>query len=150
MFPLKTSTRIQEIILAVGPTDGSPSNLWTKGLIHCDFASTKVSGVYTFMLCLDKIAEENGGIQIWKDSKRSHHDPKNPSQGIEELVAKTLLGSKNTVLYLGCVVIASVSSKPNKLCQESNNLDCEFQIETRHHHNYIKDTTISKNGHRPG
>ena len=111
-FPLKNSTRIQESILVVAPWDGSSLNWWTKGLIHQDYASLDVLGIYTFMLCLDNVTPDNGSIKIWKESKMSHHDPKNPGQGIEGLVATTLLGTKNTVFIWDARLLHQ--SLPNK------------------------------------
>jgi hypothetical protein len=92
-FLLKTRTRIQEIVLVVAPPDSSRSNFWTHGKIYRHFLSTEVSGAYTCMLCLNDVTEDNGPIKIWKNSKRSPHDPKNPTQGIVGQDAKTLLGS---------------------------------------------------------
>jgi hypothetical protein len=50
-FPLKRSTRIQEIVFVLAPPDGSRLNTWTKGLIHRDFSSTEVSGS-TLLCCV--------------------------------------------------------------------------------------------------
>ena len=96
-FPLKKNRRVQEIVLSVAPPDSSRSNSWTSGLIHRDFKSTEVSGIYTFLLCLDDVTEENGSIKIWKDSKTSEHDRKHPNRAIKGMAAATLLGPKNTV-----------------------------------------------------
>jgi hypothetical protein len=96
-FPLKTNTRIQQIVLVVAPPEGTRSNSWTRGKIHRDFSSPEVSGVYTFLLCLDEVTNTNGAIQIWRESKSCPHNNKTPIRGLDGLVVQTLLGPKNTV-----------------------------------------------------
>jgi hypothetical protein len=96
-FPLKKNTRNQEIIVVLAPGVNLRSNWWTKGLIHRDFASTEVTGVYTIMFCVDRVTEENGAVQIWQQSKNCVHDTKNPTTATKDMTATTLAGPKNSV-----------------------------------------------------
>ena len=111
-FPLKKNTRIQEVLLIVAPPDGSRSNSWTKGRIHRDFSSPEVSGVYTFLLCIDEVIEENGSIKMWCNSKKLSHDSSNPSRGKEGMDVKTLVGPKSTVFVWDARLLHQ--SLPNK------------------------------------
>jgi hypothetical protein len=114
-FPLKKNTRIQEIVVAIAPPAGSRSTPWTRGLIHRDMDSPEVTGIYTFMLCIDEITQDNGALEIWCQSKKSVHQIKHPRRAIEGMVVKTLTGPKNTVFVWDSRLLHQ--ALPNRTCK---------------------------------
>ncbi len=99
----------------LAPRVNGRSNWWTKGKTHCDFAYTEVAGIYTIMYCIDEIAEENGAVQIWKESKYSNHDAKNPTQATKDMKVTSLVGPKGTVFIWDARLLhQSLPNKTNK------------------------------------
>ena len=98
-FPLK-EVLIHAPLLVVAPKTSSSSNAWTKGTLHRDFNCTKTSGVYSFMLFLDEVTEENGTVSFWKHSKSiSPIDPRHPERAINKagLSSELVHGPEGTV-----------------------------------------------------
>lgn len=98
-FPLKSETRIGTPKLVVAPPLNSRSTAYTRGIIHRDFVTLDVTGVYTFALFLDTVTTENGAIEIWPTSKQCPHDRRNPTRHVRqlELDSTTVVGPKGTV-----------------------------------------------------
>ena len=98
-FPLK-EVLIHAPLLVVAPKTSSSSNAWTKGTLHRDFDCTETSGVYSFMLFLDEVTEENGTVSFWKHSKSiSPIDPRHPERAINQagISSERVYGPEGTV-----------------------------------------------------
>ena len=99
-FPLK-EVKIHSPLLVVAPKTSNSSNAWTKGTLHRDFDCTETSGVYSFMLFLDEVTEENGTVSFWKHSKSvSPIDPRHPERAINNagLSSERVYGPEGTVI----------------------------------------------------
>ena len=98
-FPLKDAI-IHSPLLVVAPKASSNSNAWTKGTLHRDFDCTATSGVYSFMLFLDEVNEDNGTVSFWRHSKSiGPIDPRHPERALHKagLSSEQVYGLEGTV-----------------------------------------------------
>jgi hypothetical protein len=99
-FPLsKSEVYANAAGISIAPPNSTRSNAWTCGAVHRDFNEVHQSGVYTFLLCVDEMTEENGAIRFWNGSKGCPVDKKNPTRGLQQmgLLPTTLVGAQGTV-----------------------------------------------------
>jgi hypothetical protein len=99
-FPLHKTTIYADVAgISIAPAKSHRSNFWTCGNTHRDFSDVQQAGVYTFLLCLDVMTEDNGAIQFWPCSQKCESDPKHTTRGIERmnLVPEVLVGKRGTV-----------------------------------------------------
>ena len=91
-FPL-LKPRISAPALIVAPPVSSRSSPWSCGPIHRDFDDIESTGVYSFLLCVDDVTEDNGAVLFWPESKKWPLDSKKSIP----LSTVTLAGPKGTV-----------------------------------------------------
>jgi hypothetical protein len=69
--------------IVVAPAVGS-SSAHTRSIIHRDYDTIKLSGVYTFELFLDDIEQSQPQVRFWHESKLCPLDPRNPKRDINK------------------------------------------------------------------
>jgi hypothetical protein len=112
-FPL-TKTRVSSPAVVVAPRLNSRSNFWSRGPIHRDYSATEFSGVYSFLICIDAVTEENGAVILWPDTKKCPIVPTHPHRYLAKLshVSHMLVGQKGTVFVWDARLLHQ--SLPNK------------------------------------
>jgi len=65
------------------------SNSWTLGPVHRDQENLTLESVYSIMIFLDKVTEENGTIKFWRGSQMVKVQPKNAPRSAEQAGLKT-------------------------------------------------------------
>jgi hypothetical protein len=98
-FPLKSKCQVLHPSIVVAPAVGSRSSAHTRSIVHRDYDTIKLSGVYTFELFLDDIEQSQPQVRFWHESKLCPLDPRNPKRDINKfgLESTDIFGIRGTV-----------------------------------------------------
>ncbi len=89
------------------------SNAWTRGAVHRDHEAED-SAVYSFMVLLDKVTSDNGGVTFWPNSTDTKIEEKSKLRHVNQqsLPVELCTGPRGNVLVWDAMIIHR--SEPNR------------------------------------